>query len=147
MKKFDSINVIPFIDIMLVLLAIVLATASFISQGKIEVNVPKSDSKTQITSEDIVQLITINKEGDFFYKDSAVTIEELSTALEKLEKDEKITIKIDAETQFQKFVNVTDLLTKFELKKVSVITNPNSPTNSKASEQPNNTDTKPVSTQ
>ena len=31
MKKFDQINVIPFIDIMLVLLAIVLMTATFIS--------------------------------------------------------------------------------------------------------------------
>ena len=38
MKKFDEINIIPFIDIMLVLLAIVLVTASFISQGKIKVN-------------------------------------------------------------------------------------------------------------
>ena len=36
MKKFDEINIIPFIDIMLVLLAIVLITASFISQGKIQ---------------------------------------------------------------------------------------------------------------
>jgi biopolymer transport protein ExbD len=33
MKRFDQINVIPFIDIMLVLLAIVLTTATFISQG------------------------------------------------------------------------------------------------------------------
>ena len=40
-EKFDEINIIPFIDIMLVLLAIVLITASFISQGKIQVNVPK----------------------------------------------------------------------------------------------------------
>ena len=40
MKKFDQINVIPFIDIMLVLLAIVLTSASFISQGKIPVTPP-----------------------------------------------------------------------------------------------------------
>ena len=42
MKKFDEINIIPFIDIMLVLLAIVLVTASFISQGKIQVNVQQA---------------------------------------------------------------------------------------------------------
>jgi len=42
MKKFDQINVIPFIDIMLVLLAIVLMTATFIAQGKIDVNLPTS---------------------------------------------------------------------------------------------------------
>ena len=40
MKKFDQINVIPFIDIMLVLLAIVLMTATFIAQGKIDAKTP-----------------------------------------------------------------------------------------------------------
>lgn len=44
MKKFDQINVIPFIDIMLVLFAIVLTTASFISQGVISVNPPTSST-------------------------------------------------------------------------------------------------------
>ena len=44
MKRFDQINVIPFIDIMLVLLAIVLTTATFISQGLIEVNLPAADN-------------------------------------------------------------------------------------------------------
>ena len=40
-KKFDSINVIPFIDIMLVLLVMVLTTATFIKQGVIPVNLPE----------------------------------------------------------------------------------------------------------
>lgn len=42
MKRIDTINVIPFIDIMLVLLAIVLTTATFISRGVIEVHYPES---------------------------------------------------------------------------------------------------------
>jgi biopolymer transport protein ExbD len=42
MKRFDQINMIPFIDIMLVLLAIVLTTASFISQGMIPLDLPKA---------------------------------------------------------------------------------------------------------
>ena len=33
LKKYDSINVIPFIDVLLVLLAIVLLTSTFISKG------------------------------------------------------------------------------------------------------------------
>lgn len=125
MKKFDSINVIPFIDIMLVLLAIVLATASFINQGKIEVNVPQSQSKAKIEREDIAELVTINKAGDFFYQETPITLAALDIELEKLNKDSKITIKIDAETNFQHFVRVTDLLTKHQLKKVSVVTTPN----------------------
>lgn len=124
MKKFDSINVIPFIDIMLVLLAIVLATASFIKQGKIEVNVPKSQNKVKIQQEDMNEIVTINKAGEFFYQDQVVTLEVLDKTFSKMEKAQKITLKIDAETDFQKFVQVTDLLTKFQLKKVNVLTVP-----------------------
>lgn len=124
MKKFDSINVIPFIDIMLVLLAIVLATASFISQGKIEVNVPQSQSKIKVKQDDLAELITITKDGEFFYQDKIITIEALDETLAKMGEDRKITIKIDAETDFQQFVKVTDLLTKYSLKKVTVITSP-----------------------
>ena len=53
MKKFDEINIIPFIDIMLVLLAIVLITASFISQGKIQVNVPKASASVAFKSSEL----------------------------------------------------------------------------------------------
>ncbi len=133
MKKFDTINVIPFIDIMLVLLAIVLATASFISQGKIEVNVPKSQSKVKVKQDDLAELITINKDGEFFYKDKPITIESLDETLSKLGEERKITIKIDAETNFQNFVRVTDLLTKYGLKKVTVVTSPVSKGSEKSS--------------
>lgn len=43
-KKFDQINVIPFIDIMLVLLVMVLTTATFIKQGVIPVDLPEASS-------------------------------------------------------------------------------------------------------
>ncbi len=36
LRRFDTINVVPFIDIMLVILVIVLTTASFIQLGIIE---------------------------------------------------------------------------------------------------------------
>ena len=40
LKKYDSINVIPFIDVLLVLLAIVLLTSTFITKGIIPVALP-----------------------------------------------------------------------------------------------------------
>ncbi len=122
MKKFDDINVIPFIDIMLVLLAIVLATASFIQQGKIQVNVPQSDSKSTIQADDMAYLITITEKGEFYYQDAIITLEALEESLTKLPKDSKISIKIDAVTPFQDFVKVTDILTKLSLDRVTVIT-------------------------
>ena len=42
MKPMAQINVIPFIDIMLVLLAVVLTTATFVAQGRIPVALPEA---------------------------------------------------------------------------------------------------------
>ncbi len=122
MKKFDDINVIPFIDIMLVLLAIVLATASFIQQGKIQVNVPQSSSEATTQADELVHLITVTAKGEFYYQDAPISIQALEDKLTQLSKDSKISIKIDALTPFQDFVKVTDILTKLQLDKVTVIT-------------------------
>ena len=48
LKKYDSINVIPFIDVLLVLLTIVLMTSTFISKGIIPISLPKASNADNI---------------------------------------------------------------------------------------------------
>ena len=45
--KNESLNIVPFIDIMLVLLAIVLSVSTFIAQGKIQIELPQSANQEQ----------------------------------------------------------------------------------------------------
>ena len=40
--KKEPLNIVPFIDIMLVLLAMVLSISTFIAKGEIQINLPKS---------------------------------------------------------------------------------------------------------
>lgn len=122
MKKFDSINVIPFIDIMLVLLAIVLATASFISQGKIEVNIPQAKNASQVVSSDFKTLITITDNGQYYFEEQPVSLDELELLIADFEPQTAVTLKVDAQSNFQLFVSLTDLLKKANLNQVSVIT-------------------------
>jgi Biopolymer transport protein len=44
-KEFDYINMIPFIDVMLVLLTIVLTTSTFVATGVIPVELPRVTGK------------------------------------------------------------------------------------------------------
>ena len=44
LQKYDSINVIPFIDVLLVLLAIVLLTSTFITKGIIPIALPNASN-------------------------------------------------------------------------------------------------------
>ena len=48
LKKYDSINVIPFIDVLLVLLAIVLLTSTFITRGIIPISLPNASNADNI---------------------------------------------------------------------------------------------------
>lgn len=122
MKKFDEINIIPFIDIMLVLLAIVLITASFISQGKIQVNVPKTSSTVAFKSDDLAKLLTVTENGEIFFNDKPIEQEALAVEVASWPKDQKVTLKVDAKASFQNFVSITDLMAKNEIKNVAIVT-------------------------
>ncbi|AUI66107.1 MULTISPECIES: TonB system transport protein ExbD [Glaesserella] len=122
MKKFDEINIIPFIDIMLVLLAIVLVTASFISQGKIQVNVPKASTTQSMKADELAKLLTITENNEFFYNDKPITKEMLNTEIATWDKSQKVTLKVDASVAFEKFVELTDLLAANEIKNVAIVT-------------------------
>lgn len=121
MKKFDEINIIPFIDIMLVLLAIVLITASFISQGKIQVNVPKASTTVAFKSDDLAKLLTVTSKGELYFNDKPISQEALEVEISQWDKGQKVTLKIDAQASFQDFVTITDLLAKNEIKNVALV--------------------------
>lgn len=109
MRRFDQINVIPFIDIMLVLLAIVLTTATFIAQGQIKVNLPEAKSAAPADAEPAI-IITLNAAGDLFVDDQAMTMDTLNAHLDRLKKDQAIVMRVDRKTAFGQFVAVIDAL-------------------------------------
>ena len=93
MKKFDEINIIPFIDIMLVLLAIVLITASFISQGKIQVNVPKASSTVAFKSDELAKLLTVTADKQLYFNDKPIAQEALEKEIAGWNKESESDIK------------------------------------------------------
>ncbi|MDY2946804.1 TonB system transport protein ExbD [Mannheimia varigena] len=122
MKKFDEINIIPFIDIMLVLLAIVLVTASFISQGKIQVNIPKATTTQPMQADELAKLLTITENNEFFFNDKPITKEQLVAEVSTWDKSQKVSLKVDGAVAFEKFVELTDVLSANEIKNVAIIT-------------------------
>jgi len=120
-RRFTEINVVPFIDIVLVLLVIVLATATFIVKNELPVDLPKSGSKSKIPPKSIS--ITIDKNGKYFYEKNRVSISDLKERLSKLNpKKDLITLNADQKSQFQKFVTVIDILKRKGFKKISIVT-------------------------
>lgn len=64
LKELDYVNIIPFVDVMLVLLTIVLITPMFIATGGIPVELPKASRSHDETLR--TQTIEINKNGNIY---------------------------------------------------------------------------------
>ncbi|OIP58341.1 MAG: TonB system transport protein ExbD [Helicobacteraceae bacterium CG2_30_36_10] len=120
-KRFDQINVIPFIDIMLVLLVMVLTTATFIKQGVIPVELPhakaskKEDLKKEIS-------VYVNAKGEMFFEKEKVDLKTLQEKLSQLSKEQIVVLRSDKESRFQDFVSVMDILKRLNHEQLYIVT-------------------------
>lgn len=64
-KLMGEINVVPFIDVMLVLLIVFMVTAPLITQG-VKVDLPKVDSATVDDNDQLTLVVSIDAEGQYF---------------------------------------------------------------------------------
>lgn len=70
-----DINITPFVDVMLVLLIIFMVTAPFAVSG-VDVQLPKSKSKTLSLGQDPV-VVSVSSQGDFFLGKKTIKRDEL----------------------------------------------------------------------
>ncbi|GHS88401.1 biopolymer transport protein ExbD [Campylobacterota bacterium] len=121
LKKIDSINVLPFIDIMLVLLAIVLTTATFISQGAIKVALPEAKTTTPIAPASGQKRVEIGiKDNEFYFDRERVNFYTLLTRLDTLNRADMIIIRAEKESKFGDFIKLADALKERSLENVAI---------------------------
>lgn len=108
-KRGEGLNIVPFIDIMLVLLAIVLSISTFIAQGKIQVDVPQADS-TQQPKEEKKLVIAVNAHNQIFLDDKPTTITALKESLASIDAKTLIELRSDKESKFEIFIQILDIL-------------------------------------
>lgn len=84
-----EINVVPLIDVMLVLLIVFMITAPLITQG-IKVDLPRADAEPVENADEITLVVSINAEGSYFISLGAEE-DPQPVALERIQEDvEKI---------------------------------------------------------
>jgi biopolymer transport protein ExbD len=118
---FESLNVIPMIDVMLVLLTIVLTTASFIATGKIPVDLPESSALPR-QEEDQPLVIVVEADGVIRHHGEAVSLAALRERLRGAEREQPVWLRADRRVPFQHAVDVLDLLREMKFRKLSIQT-------------------------
>ena len=121
LKKYDSINVIPFIDVLLVLLAIVLLTSTFITRGIIPISLPNSSNADNLKPDKEIILV-IQENGDLFIEDKPESLENIEKFVLQSSKETAIHINTDKNSKFESFVQVLDMLKKHNYSNVSIVT-------------------------
>ncbi len=120
-KKFDEINVIPFIDIMLVLLVMVLTTATFVKQGVIPVELPQAKKATKEKPKKELTL-SIKSNGDIYIEKEKIDKKELLKHLSSIPKEQVVVLRSDKNAKFQDFVTVMDALKKIGHENLYIVT-------------------------
>lgn len=117
-RDIDQINVIPLVDVMLVLLVIVLTTATFISTGQIPVDLAKAKSVGD--RKDVPIVITLTAEGGLFVNDKSVTEGMLPAVLSTEPRQSAVVVRADKVTRLERFVSVVDEVRELGFQQVSL---------------------------
>jgi biopolymer transport protein TolR len=119
-----EINMIPFIDIVLVLLIIFMVTAPVIQSG-IEINVPQTKIVKEIAEEKLVVLI--DKKQDLYLGNDPVNINELEDKIHQKLLDptrKSVYLMADKVVPFQMIATVLDTLKHGGIENVVIVTQP-----------------------
>ncbi len=116
--ELNQINVIPLVDVMLVLLVIVLTTATFITTGQIPVDLAKS--KEAGDRHDVPLVITLTADGHLFLNDQPVTKEDLKGTMQSHPRESLVVVRADRVTMLERFVEVVDEVRGLGFQQVSL---------------------------
>ncbi|EAL6258862.1 TonB system transport protein ExbD [Campylobacter jejuni] len=125
LPKNEGLNIVPFIDIMLVLLAIVLSISTFIAHGKIQISLSSSENATNISNNEKKLLITIDEKNTFYLNDKLADLNEVQNAIFSLDKKTIVELKSDKNAKFESFVKIIDFLKTKEHENFQILTEKN----------------------
>jgi biopolymer transport protein TolR len=129
-KLMGEINVVPYIDVMLVLLIIFMVTAPLLSQG-VKVELPETDGAEALDPDPAVIVLSIEPTGSMFLNlgdpDLALAPErvvELVAAAMRREPGRPVLVKADKAVPYGQVVEGMVLLQRAGARKVGFVTQP-----------------------
>jgi len=130
-RVMSEINVVPYIDVMLVLLIIFMVTAPLLKQG-VEVDLPEAPAKALDVNAPEPVVISVDQKGRYFVNVSPTPetpladdqlVSQVRKAREK-HKQRPVMVRGDKNGVYQNVVNVLVLLQQANIESVGLITDP-----------------------
>ena len=129
-RQMNEINVVPYIDVMLVLLVIFMITAPLISPGQIELpQIGKSSMPPATPLE-----VTIKADGNLLLRDreagaaeQKISRAELIAAIKQKQvknAEQPVVVAADKNVRYEEVMNVMDILQQAQVKKIGLLAQP-----------------------
>jgi biopolymer transport protein TolR len=120
----SEINMVPFIDVVLVLLIIFMITAPILQSG-IEVDVPKTKTVKELT--EVRMVVTIDRAQRVYLNDKPINIHDLGQQVVSHSHDvqhQAVYVRCDETVPFGSWATVVDALRQAGIQNISVVTQP-----------------------
>lgn len=120
-----EINMVPLIDVMLVLLVIFIITAPLMAHS-IKIDLPQVSSKP-VEQEPVVIDLAMDRSGSIYWNDEPVNIDDLREMFVnegKQDPQPELRIRADADTRYEELAQVLSMAKGSGLKKLGFITQP-----------------------
>ena len=129
-RLMNQINVVPYIDVMLVLLVIFMITAPLINPGQVELpSISKTSDPPALPME-----VSIRTDGTLWLRDRARSMEErrvsrnqLIAAIRQKQKqspEQAVVIAADKDVRYESVLEVMDMLLQNQVRKVGLLAKP-----------------------
>jgi biopolymer transport protein TolR len=122
-SSLSEINMVPFVDVVLVLLIIFMITAPILQSG-IELNVPKTHTVKESPEQRIV--VSVDKQQLIYLGNTPVNVHELGAKVKVQQKDpqDAVFLRCDETVPFGAFASVIDALRVGGINNISIVTEP-----------------------
>ena len=133
-RLMNQINVVPYIDVMLVLLVIFMVTAPLVNPGVIELpSVGKSSQPPELPLEVVMKAdasMLLRERTKTAASERAVSTAELVAALQQKQKarpEQAVVISADKDVRYESVLEVMDMLQQNQVKRVGLFAKPRTP--------------------
>ena len=120
-----EMNVVPLVDVMLVLLVIFIVTAPLLTHS-VKIDLPKASSSVNITKPEHIEF-GIRESGDLFWNGEAVTMDLLASRFAReaaREPQPELHIRADRHVHYEKVAQVMALAAKSGLVRIGFVSDP-----------------------
>ncbi len=121
----SEINIIPLVDVMLVLLIIFMIAAPMMQQG-LPINLPKVTARPLPSKEDI-QIVTVTKNEEIMVNSKRLDLKDLKAGIQLLfanKSDKEIFLKADSAVPYGFIVSCMGIIKEAGVEKVNIVTKP-----------------------